>query len=244
MVHFDGGDTKPEGSGGDFIDKEGTYHFTVADYDPSHENDVDPQNNNRFNGNLTFTFQVLAGDHDDQTAKTSKQTYYLGKSKDGGTGNMDRMIELACAMGLYTKKQWREAVEKKLPISIDFDQCIGRQFIAKVAHEEDYKKAKNADGSIKRYWRVGGWRDFFALGDPEVNGKVKTDPEWASLLLQAFGGKLPTKEGDLVDPIPYGHAPAGGSTLGPANGQQPMQSDPKPQTPPPATETGGAGDLF
>lgn len=212
-----GTDADHKGGGGG-IEKAGNYHLLVEKFEDFSQSD---------NPSVKLQFTVLAGDHQDQVGRKHTETFWFtGRDEKGTISAQNRAMELACALGLYSKQQWRADIEAGADADIPFENAEGRQLCAPVEMRE-YKGDKEQYRG-KSFASLGF--KFWAVGDPESD-RVAKDAEYLNLL---GGPTLPTKEGTRRVP---GTKDAGAAAQ-PAAPKQPA----RPASPPPASA--GFGSNF
>ena len=197
-IKADISESNPDG-GGNFFSENCNCHFIVMGWE-DHSGVANPY--------VEVEFQALASDVPSQVGKKRQERFYLGAKSIG------KLLEWACAVGIYTKPKW--AADKLAGISpdIEVENSIGRQFCAPVAMipfdiewcnkqiekftktgdhvnlaKEVDKKAKNEG---KKFAQIGGTSGFtyWALGDVESDS-VPLDQESVA----QFGNVFLTKQG-------------------------------------------------
>lgn len=198
MVKLDTSKTKPDGGGGG-IDKACDCLFMVEKYEEK-----------LTEGRLDFEFVVLSGTDPSQIGKKRDKSFFLSAAAAG------ILCEFACAIGCYTKDQWKADIDAGIEPDLPLHESEGRMFCAPVfikPFDEKYwrgrlakakadndaadaakceeKIAKNAG---KAFPEIGGDRGFtfWAVGDPEAD-HVPLDADAVSVWPNGY----PTKNGTL-----------------------------------------------
>jgi hypothetical protein len=221
MVRVPTQETNPDGKGGTYFDKD-CLILAVIDAVENFEHAQTPY--------IEIKFRCIASDQPDQVGKERAERFNLSGKAIG------RFLELACAVGCYTKPQWRADHESGTQPEIDENEFVARMFCAKIA----MTAAKNPKPGKEdmRFPEIGF--NIWAVGD-EQSDAVPFDSE----TLAMFKDGLPTKEGTLRPMSERGkkrQPPAGGS---PAKNPTPPNR-PAPTTPPAgaANVPAGATDLY
>jgi hypothetical protein len=124
--------------------KEGSYHFVVEADDPDH---VSRQKNTP---GVEMTLQVLAGTESQEGKKLFERFYYPSEAQsDGGGFATKRIAKLARVLDLIPADSLGQQ-----NVKIDWPSAQGRQFIAKVAHNEGDNKRVSAQIEGLKMWRV------------------------------------------------------------------------------------------
>lgn len=166
MVKVATHDTNPDGGGG--IDKNGEYHFTIESYeDGGFSSDDSPQ--------FRIEFQCHAGTESGQAGKKFSDFFpYAGK-------RAGRFLQLACAVGLITKEQWKAAKEGNADIEIDENDLIGRQLCMGVTMEpykgKNEEKAQQYQGRLFPNVGFNIWGVF-----DDRSAKIPKDPTLMKML--------------------------------------------------------------
>lgn len=197
-IKADISESNPDG-GGNFFTEACKCHFIVMGWE-DHSGVANPY--------VEVEMQALASDVPSQVGKKRQERFYLGAKSIG------KLLEWACAVGIYNKPQW--AADKAAGVSpgIEVEDAVGRQFAAPVAMNlfdiaycnkqiEKYTKAndhinlakeveKKAKNEGKPFPQIGGTSGFtyWALGDEEAD-KVPLDRESVA----QFGNVFLTKQG-------------------------------------------------
>lgn len=239
MVKINVSESKPDG--GDWLNDECDCHLII--------DNVENFANNQESPRLEFDFRIVGAVDPRNNPLPSVVGKSLKKSRFALTANAaGRLMELACAIGLYTKEQWRKdkeaSVEADLPLDTD---SVGRQFCAPIRRKpwDDYAersakdnlKAAQEAGDEKKvatYTRVlankqgmlqiGGEKGFtfWAIGDADAD-HIPLDPDY----IATFENGLPTKNGTLrkrgsaATPPAGGGGKSGGGNGSSGNGHKP-----------------------
>lgn len=223
MVQIPTGETKPEGGGG--IDADCDCHFVIEGYEDFSQ-DGSPR--------LVFDFVVLASTDPNQVGKKRK-----GESFSLNANAAGRLLELACAVGLYSKPQWKADKEAGVDPDIPYQDSVGCQLCSQVhmkpfdskywqgrldkaAAAGDTADVEKCQSQIEKnggrsFAQLGGKSGFtfWAIGDKEAD-HVPLDQE----MIAAFpGGMLPTKTGELRKRPVAGQGGGSGGAAGGTAGQ-------------------------
>jgi hypothetical protein len=145
--------------------------------------------------------------------KVKDQKFFFLKSQN-------KIFELSCALGLYTKPKWEQDVAAGAAPNIPLEGCGGMMFATPVRHKKwrepddtqywseqlqvakqngDEKKAKRCQDVLQAkrgMLQIGGDSGFtfWALGDPQSDG-IPIDAATMAMLSATFPHGLPTKMG-------------------------------------------------
>lgn len=221
-----GTDADHKGGGGG-IDQKGNYHLLIEKFDDFSQAD---------NPTLKFQFVVIGGDHAEQIGRKHTETFYMtGRDEKGTVSAQNRILEFACAIGIYSKQQWRADIEANRPADLPFESAEGRQFVAPVEMRpyggKDEEKKKQYEG---RLFASLGFK-FWAVGDQEADA-VHKDADYLSMFGPP-GSPLPTKEG--TPRVPGTAAPNGNGHKAPPVTPASQKAVTPPATPPAAVGFGG-----
>lgn len=164
--------TKPEGSGGRYVDAAGNYHFVI--------NDVKHDDGGGY-PKLAYECEVVGGEHDEQAGKIVSYDLFLPEGSQYPEDNASALLRFACALGVYSKEQWAKDRDGGIEADVPLDEAAGLQFVGKVELKPD---KNDKDKKWARITRV------YAVGDDESQG-VPMSAEHLSI----FGGKLPMSAG-------------------------------------------------
>lgn len=202
MVKVNTHNTEPDSTGGNSITKSGNYHFLVEKVEDFSQSD-DPK--------LEAHMIVLAGDHADQVGKKIRETFWLAGDDEKKTALAHgKLADFACAIGLYSKAQWRADKEANVQPDLPVETMAeGRQFCAPIQMKpytgNNPEKKKKNEGRVFANFVF----KFWAVGDPESDAVAKC-PDYLSVF-SSMGGALPTREGPPRIP---GTKPAGSTNAG------------------------------
>lgn len=195
MGKFDyeaGGDLS---TGGLWLAEEGTFHLNIVEMQ---EEPVDKNGNLIPNAAFRVACVVCDGTVAGQQDKTTDITFFRPKSTDKNEGafakkKIDRFL---VAVGLATEQQ----IKEKAKLSIDLQDAVGSQFIAKLELERD------DNGQPKSRFLSLSFADIFHVDDPAVAG-IPKNKDCLALLppSQRLVGKTttqaPAKQSTPVAPV-------------------------------------------
>jgi hypothetical protein len=217
MVAIPTHESNPEGGGSGFSER-CDCHFIIEGWE-----DFSGESNPR----IGIDVVAVASTVESQVGRKRTERFSLHPKAAG------RLLEFACAIGLYTKDQWKKDKETGNSPNIDFEQAVGRQFAAPIGmtkFDEAYwkkrlKECQTAGDTIgvekaeeqlsknsgKSFPQLGGDHGFtfWGLGDPEAD-----HVPLSAVDADVFKGNLPTKNGTTRR---RGDAPAGGAAKAATN---------------------------
>lgn len=221
MVKIPTKGTDPEKTGGgDYIDQEGKFHFSVEGARDLSESDK-PR--------IEFDFVVLGATAHGQEGRKHKESFYLLGADDSKTATChNRLLKFLCAIGLYDEAQWKAAKDAGNAPDIDFDPdaAIGMQFCTHVTLKPGTKNPS------QKFSNIGF--DFWAVGDEESDD-IPKNAEWIAAVTQ--NGQLPTRKGGY-------RKPGNGGNGGAAKAAPSKPSPAKPAAPAAKTPPVDPDDIF
>lgn len=196
---------------------------------------------------VAVTFLCVASTVESQVGKKRTEQFSFKPPQPGKKPPVNRFLELACALGVYSKPQWNLDVEAKRDPNFELESMIGRSCCAPVTIKKfdekywtdqlklgqstgDTKKIEKAEKQLAErpeFPSVGGdyGYTFWALGDADSD-QVPLDPDWLTHFNDPargdLAGTLPTKQGTYRRRGDKGTPPAGSTA----------PSNPAPVTPP------------
>lgn len=214
-IKADISESNPDG-GGNFFSENCNCHFIVMGWE-DHSGASNPY--------VEVEFLAVCSDVPSQIGKKREERFYLGAKSIG------KLLEWACAVGIYNKPQW--AADKAAGVSpgIEVEDSIGRQFaapvamipfdaewckkqIAKYTAAGDHTNAAKEQDKLtknegKKFAQIGGTSGFtyWALGDEEAD-KVPLDRESVAQFGNVFLTKQGTKRMRGSGPTPPAAGPA------------------------------------
>lgn len=225
-----GTDADHKGGGGG-VDQKGDYHFLIEKFDDFSQAE---------NPSLKFQFLVIGGANADQIGRKHTETFFLqGRDEKGTVSAQNRVLEFACAIGIYNKQQWRADIEAGQPADLPFESAELRQFCAPIEmrpyNGKDPEKKKQHEG---RLFANLGFK-FWAIGDQEAD-HIPKDPDYLSMFGPP-GSPLPTKEGPPRVPNTATTAQAGPNGIGTGHKAPPVTPASQKAVTPPATPPAAVG---
>lgn len=213
--------TDPDKSGGgDYIDQEGNFHFSVEGA---------RDNSNAEKPCIEFDFSVLGSTANGQEGRKHKEKFFLVGADDAKTAAChNRLLKFLCAVGLYDETKWRAATASGNAPDLDFDpeSVVGMQFCAPVT-----LKPGTTNPNMK-FSNLGF--TFWAVGDEEADG-IPKNAEWLAIVMK--DGCLPTRKGEFRKP-----GNGGSGQAAKPNATKPTASKPAAKTPP--ADTVDPDDIF
>jgi hypothetical protein len=175
--------TNPEGTGGKYVDKAGTYHFVI------NEQSTGAAGNGQVLRNVV---EVLAGEHSDQVGKQVGYDLFLPEGSQYPEDNANALLRFGCALGIYSKAQWDADLKAGSAADVPIDNAAGLQFVGKVEMKPDKTDKSKSWARVVR---------IYAVGDDEAQGVPVSHDH-----LSVFNGKLPMSAGGFRGGQPGGNA--------------------------------------
>jgi hypothetical protein len=195
-------ETNPEGGGKKWIDEECDVQFMVNDY-TDRSADEKPR--------LEFKLVVVSATKPAQIGREMTEEFYLTQKALG------RLLELACALGLYNKQQWKADKEAGVNPDIEFGEAIGRCFCARVRLKPGTKNPE------AKFAEIGF--DIWACGDEDAF-HIPLDAEYVGSMPNGLIRKDGTLFKRTAAPMPRPKPGIAGSNGAPKTPVAPVQTRP------------------